>query len=329
MARTEDGRMVEFLGLLKQNTDYASGQSLAKKAGISRSAVWKHIRRLRRLGYSIESLHGKGYRLAGDTERPVPWELARELKTSFVGKTVIYRESTQSTQSIAIALAEKQGAHGTTVISEQQTGGRGRLKRKWLSPKGGIWISIILRPTIPTATSTMLPFVAALAVCDAVRDATGLEATLKWPNDVMVRGRKVAGILLDLSAEAETVNYAVIGIGINANVDAKKLHLDREGRPAATSLSDELGHGINRLRLTALLLEKLEKHFMFLEEKGSSPIVAMWRNRTDMLGRKVLVAQQDKVVFGTAKDVGDDGSLVVSTAAGDISVVSGDVTVSY
>jgi BirA family biotin operon repressor/biotin-[acetyl-CoA-carboxylase] ligase len=246
-----------------------------------------------------------------------------------VGKTIIYRESTKSTQSIAIALAEKQGAHGTAVIAEQQTSGRGRLRRKWLSPKGGIWISVILRPAIHTATSTILPFVAAVAVCDAAREATGLEATLKWPNDVMVRGKKVAGILLDLSAEAETVNYAVIGIGINANIDAKKLHLERECRPAATSLSDELGHGVNRLRLTALLLEKLEKHLVLLEEKGPSSIVAMWRKRTDMLGRKVSVAQQGKVVSGTAKDVGDDGSLVVATAADDIRVVSGDVTVSY
>jgi BirA family biotin operon repressor/biotin-[acetyl-CoA-carboxylase] ligase len=322
-------RIVEFLNLLRENTDYASGQSLAKKAGISRSAVWKHIRRLRRLGYSIESLHGKGYRLAGDTEYPVPWELAKALRTSHVGKNVVYRESAQSTQNIAIALAEKQGAHGTAVIAEQQTGGRGRLKRKWLSPKGGIWISVILRPTIPTATSTMLPFVAAVAVCDAVREATGLDATLKWPNDVMVRGKKVAGILLDLSAEADIVNYAVVGIGINANVDAKKLHLEREGRPAATSISDELGHSVNRLRLMALLLEKLEKYFVLLEEKGPSSIVAMWRKRADMLGRRVSVAQQGRVISGAAKDVGDDGSLIVETSAGDVTVVSGDVTVSY
>lgn len=331
MARTlaGDRRIVEFLDLLRKNADYASGQSLAKKAGISRSAVWKHIRRLRRLGYRIESLHGKGYKLEGDTEYPVPWELARVLKTSHMGKTVIYRESVQSTQNLAIALAEKQGAHGTAVIAEQQTGGRGRLKRKWLSPKGGIWISVILRPSIPTATSTLLPFVAAVAVCDAVREATGLDATLKWPNDVMVKGKKVAGILLDLSAEAEAVNYAVIGIGINANVESKKLHLDREGRPAVTSLSDELGHPVNRLQLTGLMLERLEQYLVLLEEKGPATIVALWRKRSDMLGRQASVAQQGKVVSGTAKDIGDDGSLIVATAAGDVSIVSGDVTVSY
>lgn len=328
-ALSGDRRIVEFLDLLKANPGYASDQSLARKAGISRSAVWKHIRKLRRLGYKIESLHGKGYRLEGTTEHPVPWELARVLATSFVGKNLLYRESTYSTQSLAIALAEKKGSHGTAIIAEQQTGGRGRLKRKWLSPKGGIWISIILKPSIPTAASTMLPFVAAVAACDAVREATGLDATLKWPNDVMVKGKKVAGILLDLSAEAEAVNYAVIGIGINANVDSKKMHLEREGRPAITSLSDELGHGVDRLQLTRLLLEKLEQYFVLLEEKGPVPVVALWRKRTDMLGMQVSVSQQGKVVSGMAKDIGDDGSLLLATAAGDINIVSGDVTVNY
>ena len=324
-----DKRIIEFLDLLKKNADYASGQSLAKKAGISRSAVWKHIRRLRRLGYRIESLHGKGYKLEGDTEYPVPWELAKVLKTSFVGRTIIYRESVGSTQNLAIALAEKQGSHGTAVIAEQQTGGRGRLKRKWLSPRGGIWISIILKPSISTATSTVMPFVAAVAVCDAVREATGLEAALKWPNDVMVKSKKVAGILLDLSAEAEAVNYAVIGIGINANIESKKLHLEREGRPAITSLSDELGHPVNRLHLTRLLLEKLEQYLVLLEERGPAPVIALWRKRADMLGRKVSVAQQGKVISGTAKDIGDDGSLIIATSFGDMNVVSGDVTVGY
>lgn len=328
-ALQENKRIVEFLDLLKRNADYTSGQSLAEKAGISRSAVWKHVRKLRRLGYNIESLHGKGYRLEGETEHPVPWELVRILRTSFVGKTVIYKENTRSTQSLAIALAEKQGAHGAAIVAELQTGGRGRLKRKWLSPKGGIWISVILCPTIPTSASTMLPFMAAAAVCDAVKEETGLDATLKWPNDVMVGGKKVAGILLDLSAEAETINYAIIGIGINANIVSKNLCLEREGRPAATSLSDELGHHVNRLHLTRLLMEKLEQYFLLLEQKGSSTIVAMWRKRTYMLGRQVSVVHRGKVISGTAKDVSDDGSLVVTTVTGDVNIVSGDVTVSY
>jgi BirA family transcriptional regulator, biotin operon repressor / biotin---[acetyl-CoA-carboxylase] ligase len=322
-------RLQEFVALLEESSGYMSGQLLAQKAGISRSAVWKHVRKLRQCGYKIESLHGQGYRLAGTTEYPVPWELAKLLNTSFVGRGgMVYRESAESTQSIAIALAEK-GKLDAVVIAEQQSGGRGRMKRKWLSPRGGIWLSVVLKPAVPTVTSTMLPFVAAIAVCDAIREATSLAATLKWPNDVMVAGKKTAGILLDLSAEAETVNYAVIGIGINANVDVSKLKMNREGRPAVTSLKDELGHGINRLHLTRLLLEKIELFYLVLEKKGPAAIIAEWRKRSDMMGKNVSVVQQESRYEGIAADVNDDGSLRVRTARGDMSVASGDVLVSY
>jgi BirA family biotin operon repressor/biotin-[acetyl-CoA-carboxylase] ligase len=330
------GRLQEFLELLKKSPGFASGQSLAKSVRISRSAVWKHVRRLRQYGYLIESVHGKGYRLAGGTTHPVPWELGKVLKTSFVGKgRIVYRDSADSTQSLAILLAEKnkEDAHGAVVIAEQQSSGRGRIKRKWLSPRGGIWVSVVLKPSIPTAASTMLPFVAALAVCDAVRQATGLPATLKWPNDVMVKGKKAAGILLDLSAEAETVNYAVIGIGINANVDTSRMNIDREGRPAITSLREELGgHDVNRLELTGLLLENLERFYNLLEESsGPEKIVAEWRRRSDMLGRKVSVVlqQQGRTIDGIAADINDDGSLLVKAKSGDVNVISGDVHISY
>ena len=322
-------RLQEFAALLEESSGYMSGQLLAKKAGISRSAVWKHVRSLRQCGYNVESLHGQGYRLAGTTEYPVPWELVKLLKTSFVGKgEMVYRQSAESTQSIAIALAKK-GKVDAVVIAEQQSGGRGRMKRKWLSPRGGVWLSVVLKPAVPTVTSTMLPFVAAIAVCDAIREATNLAATLKWPNDVMVAGKKVAGILLDLSAEAETVNYAVIGIGINANVDASKLKMDRERRPAVTSLMDELGHDVNRLQLTKLLLEKIELFYLVLEKNGPAAIVAEWRKRSDMIGKKVDVIQQGARYDGVAADVNDDGSLRIRTARGDMNVTSGDVLVSY
>ena len=322
-------RLEEFVALLQESPGYISGQLLAKKAGISRSAVWKHVRSLRQCGYDIESLHGQGYRLAGSTEYPVPWELAKLLNTSFVGRgEMVYRQSIESTQNIAISLAEK-GEVNTVVIAEQQSGGRGRMKRKWLSPRGGVWLSVVLKPAVPTVTSTMLPFVASIAVCDAIKEATNLAATLKWPNDVMVADKKVAGILLDLSAEAETVNYAVIGIGINANVDASKLKIDREGKPAVTSLMDELGHDVNRLQLTKLLLEKIELFYMALEKNGPAAIVAEWCKRSDMMGKKVNVIQQDKRYDGIAADVNDDGSLRVRTTKGDMNVTSGDVLVSY
>lgn len=337
---SDNSRLEKFLVLLKERKEgFVSGQSLARSAGISRSAVWKYIKKLCQYGYVVESLHGQGYRLAGPTESPVPWELSRMLETSFIGRqggSIVYRQSVDSTQSVAIAIAEKQGgdkSSGTVVIAEQQSSGRGRMKRRWVSPRGGLWLSVILKPEVPTAASTMLPFVAAVAVCDAVRDATGLDATLKWPNDVMIGGKKVAGILLDLSAEADAINYAVVGIGLNANVDASKIKIEmEEGRPPVTSLQDELGHAVSRLALAKLLLEKLERYCLVLESQGPEAIVEEWRKRSSMLGLPVRVMQRGRLQYsGIAADINDDGSLRVRTddSGGEVAVVSGDVSVVY
>ena len=319
--------LADFVSLLQSETGYISGQTLAKKSGISRSAVWKQIRALRRYGYTVESRHGLGYRLSGLTDMPVPWELEKILQTRFVGRHVVFRETADSTQSLALALASKPDSHGAVVIAEQQKSGRGRQKRKWLSPKGGVWLSVVLKPSIPTARITLLPFVAALAVCDAIR-ATGLDARLKWPNDVMISGKKVAGILLDISAEADHVNHAVIGIGINANVDAAAISARLEGQKI-TSISDELGRPASRLELTKALLENLERYYLEMEQRGAGAILQKWKEKSDMMGRKVAVTQCGRTTNGVAGDVNDDGSLLLRTPDGDVNVVSGDITVRY
>lgn len=317
----------EFISLLRSEAGYISGQALAKKAGISRSAVWKQIKALRRYGYTVESRHGLGYRLASPTDLPVPWELAGALHTLFVGKKIIFREMADSTQNLAIALANKPDSHGTVVIAEQQKSGRGRQKRKWLSPKGGVWLSVVLKPDIPTARITLLPFVAALAACDVIK-TIGLDARLKWPNDVMISGKKVAGILLDISAEAEQVNYVVIGIGINANVDSAAITARLDG-VKITSISDELGRSVSRLDLTKALLENLECYYLEMEQRGSVAILQKWKKNSDMLGRKVTVTQNSRTVQGMAVDVNDDGSLLLRTSDGNVNVVSGDISIRY
>ena len=289
--------------------------------------MWKQIRALRRHGYSVESRHGLGYRLSGQTDLPLPWELARVLHTSFVGKQVVFRQSADSTQKVALSFAIKPDSHGTVVIAEQQKSGRGRQKRKWLSPKGGIWLSVVFKPDIPTAKITMLSFAAALAVCEAIR-ATGLDAQLKWPNDVMIYDKKVAGILLDISAEADQVNHAVVGIGINANVDASAISARLNGTKV-TSISDELGRVASRLDLTRAVLENLERWYLEIETHGAGAILREWKKNSDMLGRKVSVKQNNKTIHGVAADINDDGSLLLRTGNGDINVVSGDINVRY
>jgi BirA family biotin operon repressor/biotin-[acetyl-CoA-carboxylase] ligase len=324
------GKLEQFLSLLKVKSadGFVSGQFLAKKAGISRSAVWKQVRRLRTYGYAIEALHGIGYRLTSETDSPVPWELAKALNASFV-KKIVYRDAVDSTQNLAISIANKPDSHGMVVIAEQQKNGRGRMKRKWLSPKGGLWLSVVLKPLIPTARITLLPFVAALAVCEAIREVTKLDAGLKWPNDVMISGKKVAGILLDISAEAEQVNYAVIGIGLNANVDSSLIATRLDAHTMVTSLKDELGHDANRLALARLLLEKLEHYYLELERQGPSGILQKWKQRSDMLGRQVSITQGSRIILGVAADLNDDGSLLLNADGKEIRIVSGNIRLRY
>jgi BirA family biotin operon repressor/biotin-[acetyl-CoA-carboxylase] ligase len=334
MRNTPDRGILEYLSALRSAgpTGYVSGQFLAKRAGISRSAVWKQVIRLRSYGYGITSVRGQGYKLVSETEFPVPWELKARLRTSVIGRTIIYLKTTNSTQSTAISIAGTEpDPNGTVVIAELQKGGRGRLNRKWVSPLGGLWFSVVLKPKIPTASITLLPFVTALAVRDAIAVSTGLEARLKWPNDVMISGRKVAGILLDISAEADSVNYAVIGVGINVNVDAADISARISGSQEITSIKNELGHDANRLKIIQVALERLEAHLQDLYKKGSSEIIATWKKQAGMLGRHVSIIQDGKTLCeGVASDVDIDGSLVIATGSGDkIRIASGDVRVRY
>jgi len=317
----------KLISLLRSDARYICGEELGTKAGISRSAVWKQIELLRRYGYSIESRRGLGYKLTAHTDIPVPWELAKILCTSIIGKQIIYRETIDSTQNLAISLASKLGSDGAVVIAGRQESGRGRQKRRWLSPKGGLWLSVILKPEIPTARITILPFAAALAVCEALK-ALGVAARLKWPNDVMASGKKIAGILLDISATADQVNYVVIGIGINANVDSATISARLPGTKI-TSISDELGWNTNRLQLTKSLLENLEGYYLGIEHRARGEILQKWKKNSDMLGRKVAVSYKSKTIRGVATDVNEDGSLTLLTDKGCIDVVSGDIRVRY
>ena len=326
----DDGvKSQQLLAFLKTDS-YIPGPALAQKMGISSSELSRRIQCLQRYGYIIESTHTAGYRLAYETNTPVPWELLKSLQTSFVGKQIIYKEIVNSTQNLAISLAtNKRASHGTVIIALEQKSGKGRLKRKWVSPKGGLWLSIILQPSIPAARITLLPLIAALAVCDSIRESSKLDAKLKWPNDVLINGKKVAGILLDIGLKADEVNYAVIGIGINANVEASSITSQLKGNAQfITSIKDELGYDADRLVLTRLLLKKLEQYYLELEY-DAAVILKKWKQRSDMLGRQVTVKQAKRIIRGTAIDINDDGSLLLKTDKGNISIVTGDIQVRY
>jgi BirA family transcriptional regulator, biotin operon repressor / biotin---[acetyl-CoA-carboxylase] ligase len=321
-----------ILSLLRLQKGHISAKNLANETGMSISAISKRINLLRKYGYDIESSHRRGYRLASETDLPVPWELAKVLDTLFVGKDkIIYRLTTHSTQNLAILLAEKNpNSDGTVIIAEHQKSGRGRKNRKWLSPKGGIWLSVVLRPSMPASNITLLPFAAALAVCDAIKKTTQLDAKLRWPNDITISGKKVAGILIDSSVEAERINYAVIGIGVNANVDSSMISLHLEKSIKVTSLSNELGYETSILGLTKEILERLEYYYIELEHSVHHTIIDKWKKNSDILGQKVALIQSNRTIQGIAADVKDDGSLLVKADNyEDINVVASDIYVRY
>jgi BirA family biotin operon repressor/biotin-[acetyl-CoA-carboxylase] ligase len=322
----------KLLSLLRLQKGYISGKIISKETGISTSGISKRIKTLRKYGYNIESRHRMGYRLAGETNLPLPWELTKVLDTLFVGKDkIIYRLTTDSTQNLAILLAEKNpNSDGIVIIAGEQKSGRGRQNRKWLSPKGGIWLSVVLRPRISASKITLLPFAAALAVCDTIKKTTQLDAKLRWPNDVTISGKKVAGILIDISMEAERINYAVVGIGINANVDSSAISSYLEKGIKVTSLSDELGHKTNILDLTKVILERLEYYYMELKRCAPNTIIEEWKKNSDILYQKVAVTQNNRTIQGIAADVNDDGSLLVRTNdCNNINVVASDIHIRY
>jgi len=254
----------------------------------------------------------------------------------FIAKIIHFYKEVDSTQDLAIAIVEKklEDAHGTVIIAERQKNGKGRIDRKWISPKGGVWLSVIFKPKIKAAQATLLPIVAALAVCDTINLKTKLNSKIKWPNDIVIEGRKVSGTIVDISIEKENIDYAVIGIGINANVNVSKImrYISNDTRPGAlemTSLQKELsGKKVNINDLIRMLLEKLEYYYLQLEKNYSKGIMQKCRQRSETLNNLVVVTQQNESFEGHAIDIDSDGALLVKKSDNSVyRIVAGDALV--
>ena len=251
-------------------------------------------------------------------------------------RRIYYYSEVDSTQSIAVSLAKRKSrdTHGTLIIAELQKNGHGRGDRQWISPSGGIWLSLILKPRMLVEQSTLLPLATAVAVAETINTKTKLNSKLKWPNDVLIDGKKVSGILLDIDTEGEKVDYVVVGIGINVNVDSSKItsKIVNPDELAITSLKEELsGSTICRTEFIQLLLEKLNYYFIHLEDKGSEgrkTILSKYKDLSDTIGKKVTVKEQHEAIEGTAVDIDHDGSLVVRKSNNELyRVVSADLFV--
>ncbi len=285
-----------------------SGPDLAEELGLSRAAVWKHVEALREVGFEIES-DGDGYRLAGVPEFAGP-AVEFGLEAPY---TVEYHDSIPSTNDRARELATE-GRENVVVLADEQTGGRGRLDRAWASPSGGVWLSVLLRPDVPPTETPLFTLAAAVATVRAAREAS-VDAVIKWPNDVLVAGseRKLAGVLTEMGGEADRVDWLVVGVGVNANVDPATI--PGEG---ATSLRAQAGD-VDRRAFTQRLVE--EFHSLRTDPEG---ILPAWRERAATLGRRVRVDTPGGEVTGEAVGVTYPGSLVVETAGGRVEVTAGD-----
>lgn len=304
--------------------DVVSGQAISDKLGLTRAAVWKHVEALRGQGYRIDAVATRGYRLVAVPDRLRALELRPLLNTHDVGQVLHCHEELGSTNDEAKALAEAGAEHGEVVVAELQTGGRGRRGRSWISPaRRNVAFSVILRPEdLPPARAPELTLVAAVAICDALRHA-GVEAGIKWPNDVLVRGRKIAGILTELSAEADRVHWVVVGVGVNVN--ARPEDFPPELRGQATSLLIERDQPAPRALFLVACLAGLEGWYDRHAEEGFAPIRQAWRERSVTLGQDVTVRSDGDEVTGRAEDIDEAGALLVRTATGLVRVTSGDV----
>ncbi len=320
--RTHSQMVLSFL--VEAGNEFTSGEALSDKLGLSRAAVFKHVESLRKKGYGIEAAAGRGYRLVEVPDRLTPLELSPLINTHDIGRTVHYREVATSTSEIAFRLASEGALHGEVVVAEKQTAGRGRRGRTWISPaKKNLYLSVVLRPELLPQDAPQLTFVAAVATAEAIRDA-GCEATLKWPNDVEIGSRKVAGILTELSAEPGRVNFVVVGIGVNLNAGERDFPEELRGR--ATSIFLARGAKVPRALFCAALCSKLEAWYDRFADEGFAGVIGRWRELDRTLGRQVSVLSGTQQCTGLAQDVDGSGALLVKTEGGAIErVVAGDV----
>jgi len=317
---------VRILELFRSRSDgYLSGEEICRDLGISRTAVWKQIGQLRELGYDIEAVPSKGYALRATPDTLIPSEVKTGLGTDIVGLDVIFLEKTDSTNLQARVLAEQGAEQGTVVIADQQTSGKGRLGRFWVSPAGiNLYLSIILRPSIELPQATQLTFLTAVAVAEAIETCADFQPQLKWPNDVLLNGKKVAGLLNELNAETEQIHFMILGIGVNLNMPPELFPTDL--RTPATSLLIEGGRVISRLDFTRSLLRSTDRLYRLYLESGFSPILAAWEGRCQMIGRKVEVDYQHSRVSGTVTGLDETGALLLRLASGSQErVLAGDV----
>lgn len=315
----------KILELLKQADGYVSGQMICEQLNVSRTAVWKNINALKREGYQIDSVNNKGYRLISEPDLLNEMRIREYLQTKWLAKKIIYLPVTDSTNTQAKKMGEEGAEHGTLVVTQCQTAGRGRRGRSWESPEGNVYFTFLLRPEVEISRASMITLVAALAVAKAVDDVTGLDSKIKWPNDVVANGKKLCGILTESSSDLEYINYAVVGIGINVNQTA----FPEEIAETASSLLLETGHTVDRGQLLGVFLNRFEQYYeTFIQTEDMSGLRDVYNEKLVNCGREVKIIEKDRKRVLKALGIDNDGGLVVENSEGEReSIISGEVSV--
>lgn len=311
-------KIIEFL---RASDGYISGEVISRQLNLSRAAIWKSIEELRRDGYDIEASPRQGYILKSAPDKLLPQEIKDGLKTNIMGKEIHYFDEVESTMDVAFRLAIDGVAEGTLTCAETQTKGRGRMGRTWSSPKGkGIYASLILRPKLSPTQVSKLTLLSAVAVCEAIQSTCEVKVDIKWPNDLLIGGKKIAGFLTELSAEMDQVKFVVVGFGINVNTTLPQL-------PAgSTSLKVESKKTILRVELLKNILISFDHWYQRIFTEGFEPVMAAWKTHSSMLGRNIAFNDGQKTIEGMAMGLDEYGGLIIRTRNGEvIKRMSGDV----
>ena len=320
--------LVKVLYFLKShNTEYLSGQDLSDVLKISRVAVWKHIKKIKELGYVVETKQKLGYRLESDSRKLLPWEITDGLETRIIGKQAYYFDSIDSTQNQALTMTFDRENSGAVIIAEKQTSGKGRHGRRWESPKGGIWLSVILHPDFDISVATLFPLASAVALSRTIEKTIKIKPELKWPNDITIKGKKVAGMLVDASLESNKIEALVLGVGINFDVDIKQIERSLNRTPnfyGADSLSKH-NRNITPVEMVQSFLTELERIYDTLNSGDIKKIIREWTKKSSTIGKDVTINTEKERISGKAIRIDDDGALIIMENKKNRRVIAGDI----
>lgn len=318
----------KVLEILERSPESISGETISSELNITRSAVWKNIKELKEMGYDIQSSQKDGYKLLQSSNRLFPYEVEKRLNTQVIGRKMRYFRDIPSTNVVGkqiCAESDPGDLHGTVIIAEEQTGGVGRMGRAWISPAGGIWITIVLRPHVPVDHIFMITMAGSVAVARAIRKEFDLGALIKWPNDIFIGKKKIGGLLLEMSAEADKVHYCLLGIGIDVNNPVKDFAADLQRDITAISL--EVGHDVDRASFLARILKEFENRYQLVESGEYEAITQEWKSLSATLENRVLIRTPKNSFEGDAIDIDEFGALIVKKDNGKLErVIAGDCT---